>query len=78
MEWNKKFTYPRSTRSIINGSRHYSLDGSNLPSVTTILKFTQSEEDKASIAGMETKSRPKKRKELKMKHQLEVAQCTHI
>ena len=50
MEWNKKFTYPRSTRSLINGSRHYSLDGSNLPSVTTILKVTQSEEDKAGIA----------------------------
>jgi len=35
---------------MINGSRHYSLDGSNLPSVTTILKATQSEEDKAGIA----------------------------
>ena len=50
MEWNNKFTYPKSTRSIISGSRHYSLDGSNLPSVTTILKATQSEEDKAAIA----------------------------
>jgi genome maintenance exonuclease 1 len=50
MEWNNKFTYPKSTRSIINGSRHYVLDGSNLPSVTTILKATQSEEDKAGIA----------------------------
>ena len=49
MEWNNKFTYPRSTRSLINGSRHYSLDGSNLPSVTTILKVTQSEENKAAI-----------------------------
>jgi len=50
MEWNNKFTYPKSSRSIINGSRHYALDGSSLPSVTTILKATQSEEDKASIA----------------------------
>ena len=50
MKWNNKFTYPKSTRSMINGSRHYSLDGSNLPSVTTILKATQSEEDKAGIA----------------------------
>ena len=50
MEWNNKFTYPKSTRSIVNGSRHYNLDGSNLPSVTTILKATQSEEDKAGIA----------------------------
>ena len=50
MEWNNKFTYPKSCRSIINGSRHYALDGSSLPSVTTILKATQSEEDKAGIA----------------------------
>jgi len=50
MEWNNKFTYPKSVRSIINGSRHYSLDGANLPSVTTILKATQSEEDKAGIS----------------------------
>ena len=50
MKWNNKFIYPKSTRSIINGSRHYNLDGSSLPSVTTILKATQSEEDKAGIA----------------------------
>ena len=50
MKWNNKFTYPKSTRSVINGSRHYALDGSNLPSVTTILKATQSEEDKAGLA----------------------------
>ena len=50
MEWNNKFTYPKSTRSMINGSRHYNLDGSNLPSVTSVLKATQSEEDKAGLA----------------------------
>ena len=50
MKWNNKFIYPKSTRSIINGSRHYNLDGSSLPSVTTILKATQSEEDKAGLA----------------------------
>ena len=49
MKWNTKFSYPKSTRSLINGSRHYSLDGSNLPSVTTILSATKSEEDKAAI-----------------------------
>ena len=49
MEWNNKFTYPKSTRSIVNGSRHYNLGGSNLPSVTSILKATQSAEDKAAI-----------------------------
>ena len=50
MEWNKKFSYPSSTRSLVHGSRHYALDGANLPSVTAILKATQSEEDKAAIA----------------------------
>ena len=49
MKWNTKFSYPKSTRSLINGSRHYSLDGSSLPSVTTILSATKSEEDKAAI-----------------------------
>ena len=50
MEWNSKFTYPTSTRSIINGSRYYSIDNSRLPSVTAILSATKSEEDKAGIA----------------------------
>ena len=50
MEWNKKYSYPSSTRAIVNGSRHYSMDGFNLPSVTTILAATKSEEDKAAIA----------------------------
>ena len=49
MEWNKKYSYPSSTRAILNGSRHYSMDGFNLPSVTTILAATKSEEDKAAI-----------------------------
>ena len=49
MEWNKKFNYPSSTRALVQGKRHYSLDGSNLPSVTTILSATKSEEDKAAL-----------------------------
>ena len=49
MKWNNKFIYPKSTRSIVNGSRHYSIDNSNLPSVTSILSATKSEEDKAAI-----------------------------
>ncbi len=49
MKWNTKFVYPKSTRSLVKGSRHYFLDGSSLPSVTTILSATKSEEDKAAI-----------------------------
>ena len=55
MIWNKKFTYPRSSRSIVNGVRHYSLEGSNLPSVTTIIKATKSEEDKAALAAWQAR-----------------------
>ena len=50
MERNSKFTYPKSARSIINGSRHYLIDNSRLPSVTAILSATKSDEDKAGIA----------------------------
>ena len=34
-------------RSVINGGRHYDIDGDKLPSVTTILSATQSDEKKA-------------------------------
>ena len=33
------------------------MDGFNLPSVTTILQATKSDEDKAALAALETKSR---------------------
>ena len=45
MIWNKKFNYPTSTRALINGKRHYDVGThEKLPSVTTILQATQSEE----------------------------------
>ncbi len=50
MHWNNKFFYPKSSKSIINGSRHYSVNQENLPSVTTILKATQSQEKIAKLA----------------------------
>jgi len=49
MHWNNKYIYPKSTRSIVDGSRHYSVNEERLPSVTTILKATESEEKKASL-----------------------------
>ena len=45
-----KFKYPTSTRALINGKRHYDITGQKLPSVTTILSATQSEEKKQSLA----------------------------
>jgi len=50
IKWNKKFVYPTSTRSLIDDQRHYSINNEKLPSVTTILQATQSEEKKASLA----------------------------
>jgi len=53
MKWNKKFIYPKSSRSLIEGKRHYDIDDTEqtkLPSVTTILSATQSEEKKKSLA----------------------------
>ncbi len=52
MHWNRKFKYPASQRSLIHGSRHYDIEGmsTKLPSVTTIISATQSEEKKASLA----------------------------
>ena len=50
MHWNNKYIYPKSTRSIIDGSRHYSVNEERLPSVTTILKATESEEKRAKLA----------------------------
>jgi hypothetical protein len=46
----KKFKYPKSMRSLINGKRHYDVGEEKLPSVTTILSATQSEEKKKSLA----------------------------
>ena len=37
MKINKLYTYPKSMRSVVNGGRHYDINGGKLPSVTTIL-----------------------------------------
>ena len=50
MKWSNKFNYPKSTRSIEDGYRKYFLGEEKLPSVTTILSATKSEEEKAALA----------------------------
>ena len=49
MIWNNKFNYPKSSRSIEDGLRKYLFNDVKLPSVTSILQATKSEEDKASL-----------------------------
>ncbi len=49
MEWNKKYNYPKSTRAILNGKRHYDVNNEKLPSVTTILSATMPLEKKERL-----------------------------
>ena len=44
MKWNKLYNYPPSTRSTTDGLRIYEIGEEKLPSVTTILQATQSQE----------------------------------
>jgi hypothetical protein len=49
MKWNKLYEYPKSMRSLIKDERHYEIGSSKLPSVTTILAATQSDEKRESL-----------------------------
>ena len=49
MQWNRKFNYPTSLKSFEDGQRKYLFGDEKLPSVTSILQATKSEEDKASL-----------------------------
>jgi hypothetical protein len=55
MKWNKQFEYPKSMRSLINDERHYEVGTEKLPSVTTILAATQSDEKRESLAKWKAK-----------------------
>ena len=55
MKWNKLYKYPNSSRSLIEGNRHYDVSNEILPSVTTILQATQSEEKAVSLARWKSK-----------------------
>ena len=50
MKWNKLYKYPKSTRSLIEGNRHYDINQEMLPSVTTGLQGTQEEEKTRRLA----------------------------
>ena len=55
LKWNKMFNYPPSTRSTTDGLRTYDVGNEKLPSVTTILGATKSEDAKQSIANWQAK-----------------------
>jgi len=50
MKWNKLYNYPPCVRSTTDGLRTYDIGNEKLPSVTTILQATQSEEKKKKLA----------------------------
>ena len=49
MNWNNRFNYPKSSRATEDGLRKYLFDDERLPSVTSILQATKSDEDKAAL-----------------------------
>ena len=49
MKWNKLYEYPKSMRSLVKDERHYEIGSERLPSVTTILAATQSDEKRESL-----------------------------
>jgi ATP-dependent exoDNAse (exonuclease V) beta subunit len=55
MKWNKLYEYPRSIRSLVKNERHYEIGSEKLPSVTTILSATASDEKQASLAKWKAK-----------------------
>ena len=55
MKWNKLYEYPKSMRSLVNDERHYEVGTEKLPSVTTILAATQSDEKRASLEAWKNK-----------------------
>jgi ATP-dependent exoDNAse (exonuclease V) beta subunit len=50
VKWNKLYNYPKTVRSSVDGTRHYDVGNEKLPSVTSILKATETEDKKESLA----------------------------
>jgi len=65
MKWNKLYEYPKSVRSLIKDERHYEVGDEKLPSVTTILAATASDEKRESLAKWKLKVGDSKADEIK-------------
>ena len=62
-----KFIYPGTHRETIEGKRHYVVGEEKLPSVTTILTATQSEEKRKKLAEWRAREGAKKADEIKQR-----------
>ena len=78
MQWNRKYDYPKSSRATVDGIRRYLLGEEKLPSVTSILDVTRSDEDKAALANWEREQDIKKPKLLQKQQVVEVHRCITI
>ena len=78
IKWNTKFTYPKSSRSLVMGQRHYDVNNNKLPSVTTILSQTQSIEKQESIARWKAKVGENEATRVKDQAAIEAQTCTCI
>ena len=67
MQWNQKYDYPKSSRATVDGIRRYLLGEAKLPSVTSILDQTRSEEDKAALANWRERTGYKEAEEITKK-----------
>ena len=65
MKWNKLYQYPASTRSLYEGARHYDIGKEKLPSVTTILSATTSNEKQEALERWKKKVGEKMADEIK-------------
>lgn len=65
MEKINKYVYPGTNRTTIEGKRYYSIGTEKLPSVTTILAATQSEEKRNSLEAWKQKVGDEKANEIK-------------
>lgn len=64
MKLNQRYTYPKSSKSLINELRHYDVNAQKLPSVTAILGATESPEKKASLDAWRARVGVEKAKEI--------------
>ena len=49
MQWNNKFSYPKSMRSMVNGSRMYAVNQEKLPSVHQFYKQLKAKKKKPHL-----------------------------
>ena len=71
-----KYNYQKYTRDNDDGSRHYNVGNKKIPSVTTILSATQSEEKKASLDKWRERVGYQEAQELPLRQLSEARRCT--